>query len=144
MGELVAVTGGTGLLGRVVVARLAAMGTPVRVLSRRPKPTVSPGSQWATVDLDTGAGIHDSLDGAGAIIHCATAMRGAKDVVHAQVLATAAQRASCRHLVYVSIVGLTGYPSVTTEASWQPKKYSHDLACRTRSCAPLSSMTWCG
>ena len=106
MGEPIAVTGGTGLLGRMVVARLAGMGTQVRALSRRPKPTVSPDSQWAAVDLDTGAGLAEALGEASVIIHCATAMRGAKDVVHAQVLATAARRAGCRHVVYISIVGI--------------------------------------
>ncbi|BBZ40521.1 SDR family oxidoreductase [Mycobacterium conspicuum] len=106
MGELIAVTGGTGLLGRTVVARLAEMGTPVRLLSRRPKPTSSPGVQWATVDLDTGGGLDAALAGASGIVHCATAMRGARDAVHAQTLAAAARRAGCPHVVYVSIVGI--------------------------------------
>lgn len=110
MSEPIVVTGGTGVLGRVVVARLAEHGTPVRVLSRRPQPPELHGQQWATVDLTTGSGLADALAGSGVVIHCATAIQGKKEVALARTLADAVRRADCRHLVYVSIVGIDRLP----------------------------------
>jgi uncharacterized protein YbjT (DUF2867 family) len=42
MNQPILVTGGSGTLGRAVVARLLAAGHEVRVLSRRPRPTSGP------------------------------------------------------------------------------------------------------
>ena len=44
------------------------------------------------------------------IVHCATANRARQDVRAADVLFAAAARAGCRHLVYVSIVGVDRVP----------------------------------
>jgi uncharacterized protein YbjT (DUF2867 family) len=60
--------------------------------------------------LDTGAGLDDALAGVGVVIHCATGMNGKKDAAQATRLAEAARRAGCRHLVYVSIVGIDRVP----------------------------------
>ncbi|MFC4945627.1 SDR family oxidoreductase [Pseudonocardia sp. GCM10023141] len=97
------VTGGTGTLGRVLVERLAAAGTPVRVLSRREGPGRVVG------DLDTGAGLDAAVRDAGVIVHAAT--RAGHDVAATQRLVDAAVRAGTRpHLVYVSIVGIDQVP----------------------------------
>ena len=53
------VTGGTGSLGRLVVARLRDAGRDVRVLGRRRRPGTIPG------DLLTGEGLEQALEGAG-------------------------------------------------------------------------------
>src|SRR5262249_7310100 len=57
------VTGGTGTLGRLVVPRLRQAGCPVRVLSRHPH-DARDGVEYATADLDTGAGLDAALAGA--------------------------------------------------------------------------------
>ncbi|WAL66096.1 NAD(P)H-binding protein [Amycolatopsis cynarae] len=110
MSEPILVTGGTGALGRVVVARLAEHGRLARVMSRRPEPADLYGHEWATADLDTGAGLDEALTGLDVVIHCATGMNGKKEAAQATTLADAARRAGCRHLVYVSIVGVDRVP----------------------------------
>jgi nucleoside-diphosphate-sugar epimerase len=71
----VLVTGGTGTLGRLVVARLRDAGRDVRVLSRR-RPDAADGTEFATGDLATGDGIEAAVDGARTIVHCAGSAKG--------------------------------------------------------------------
>jgi uncharacterized protein YbjT (DUF2867 family) len=70
----VLVTGGTGTLGRLVVARLRDAGCDVRVLSRRR--AAADGMAFVTGDLATGEGIEAAVDGAGTIVHCAGSSKG--------------------------------------------------------------------
>jgi uncharacterized protein YbjT (DUF2867 family) len=109
--ELILVTGGTGTLGRLVVRLLLADGHPVRVLSRRPRPEDhGPAdlaqAEWATGDLRKGRGLGAAVDGATAIVHCAT---GRGDVRAAANLIEEA-RLERPHLVYISIVGIDRVP----------------------------------
>jgi uncharacterized protein YbjT (DUF2867 family) len=103
----VLVTGGTGTLGRLVVARLRDTGCDVRVLSRR-RHEAADGIEFVTGDLATGEGIEPALDRAGIIVHCAGSARGDED--KARNLAWAASRAGATHLVYVSVVGADRIP----------------------------------
>jgi uncharacterized protein YbjT (DUF2867 family) len=107
----VLVTGGTGLLGRTVVAQLAAAGQDTRILTRaahggpdRPERVVG--------DLATGAGLEAAVDGVAAIVHLASDPRHAQrvDVAGTRRLIEAAHRAGRPHLVYVSIVGVDRIP----------------------------------
>ena len=112
MASPVLVTGGTGRLGKLVVARLQDSGCDVRVLARRDRPTAQ-GVTFFTADLRTGQGIEPAVATAAVIIHCATSTRG--DAEATRNLVAAASRAGCAHLVYVSIVGIDhiaswGYP----------------------------------
>lgn len=103
----VLVTGGTGTLGRAVVARLMEAGQAVRIASRRPAPDSKTGPQWATVDYRTGSGLAGAVDNVAAIIHCAGEIR------HVDVdrrLVDAARAAGGPHLVYISIVGVDRIP----------------------------------
>jgi len=110
----VLVTGGTGTLGRAVVASLRARGQAVRVLSRRPVGFGSPGVEgvdWVTGDLRSGAGLDRAVAGAPVIVHCATDVRRPRrDVVGTRNLLAAARGAGTPHLVYVSIVGVDRVP----------------------------------
>ncbi|HSK60875.1 MAG TPA: NAD(P)H-binding protein, partial [Actinomycetospora sp.] len=94
----VLVTGGTGTLGRALVARL---GRP-RVLSRRAGPGHVVG------DLRTGEGLDDAVADVSVIVHCATAPRG--DAAATERLLAAARRAGTPHVVHVSIVGADRIP----------------------------------
>ena len=101
------VTGGTGTLGRVLVARLREQGHVPRVLSRRPGP-----GRW-TGDLETGAGVADALRGVDAVVHAAS--RPGHDVAQARTLLAAlgdgaVRAARAPHLVFVSIVGVDRVP----------------------------------
>src|SRR5580693_8540644 len=114
----VLVTGGTGRLGKLVVARLQDSGCDVRVLARHDRPTPQ-GVTFFTADLRTGQGIEPAVTAAAAIIHCATSTRG--DAEATRNLVAAASRTGSAHLVYVSIVGIdhmasSGYPKSKLQA----------------------------
>src|SRR5215204_6190272 len=64
--DTVLVTGGTGHLGRDLVARLKG-SYRVRVLAR--SPGSQPGVEWVPGDLATGEGIADALAGSQTVIH---------------------------------------------------------------------------
>ncbi|GAA1608768.1 SDR family oxidoreductase [Actinoplanes couchii] len=97
----IAVAGGTGLTGRLVVQALEADGhTPV------------PLSRATGVDLTTGTGLDAALAGAGAVVDASNVTTMSKAVAVSYFdqagrhLADAAQRAGVRHLVSLSIVGV--------------------------------------
>lgn len=102
------VTGGTGTLGRAVVAGLLGTARDVRVLSRRQR-TATDRRQSVTGDLRSGAGISDAVAGVSTIVHCATT-NGRGDVEAARTLIAAARHADNPHLVYISIVGVDVVP----------------------------------
>ncbi|HEX4059561.1 MAG TPA: NAD(P)H-binding protein [Streptosporangiaceae bacterium] len=131
------VTGGTGALGREMVARLRAGGRDVRVLSRHPRPTSAgapgeagarggagargeasgpgeaggPGQDWAVGDLKAGTGLGAALADVDVIVHCASNPRRPRDdLAAAGHLIDAARQHGRPHLVYVSIVGVDQVP----------------------------------
>jgi uncharacterized protein YbjT (DUF2867 family) len=100
------VTGGTGTLGRLVVARLREAGRPVRVLSRGAPEDA--GIEFVTGDLATGEGINAAVAGVETVIHCAGTAKGDGD--KARHLVRAASAAGMRHIVYISVVGADRIP----------------------------------
>ncbi|MFJ3924447.1 SDR family oxidoreductase [Streptomyces sp. NPDC090022] len=96
------VTGGTGTLGTLVVARLREAGHQVRVLSRH--------APDHPVDLMEGTGLDTAVAGADCVVHCATSPRGGADAKAAGHLIEAARRAGVGHIVYISIVGVDVVP----------------------------------
>ena len=88
------VTGGTGTLGKHVVARLRSAGHEVRILNR------------ANGDLTTGEGVAKAVAGIETIIHCAGTQKG--DGEKTRNLVTAARDA--KHLVFISVVGADRVP----------------------------------
>lgn len=99
----VAVAGGTGQVGAPVVERLRARGDDVVVLSRA-----------AGVDLATGAGLREALEGVDAIVDVtSTTARDAKSCVAffgsvAEHLQEAGAAAGVRRILTLSIVGIDG------------------------------------
>jgi uncharacterized protein YbjT (DUF2867 family) len=110
--EQIVVTGGAGMLGAQVVARLLDAGHEVRVVSRRPRPAEDTTRHgWATADLASGQGVADAVAGADVIVHCATTMIGRKsEIALTANLVDAARQAGGPHLVYISIVGVDRVP----------------------------------
>jgi uncharacterized protein YbjT (DUF2867 family) len=104
------VTGGTGTLGRLVVARLRDTGREVRVLSRRSHKAAD-GIEFVTGDLAAGKGIEAAVEGVGTIVHLAGSPKGDED--KARNLVRAALQAGVRHLVYISVVGAERIPVVS-------------------------------
>lgn len=107
MTSRILVTGGTGTLGRHVVARLRDAGCSVRVLSRQAHQTAD-GVEHVTGDLLKDEGIRAAVDGAGTIVHCAGASKGDDDAT--RNLVRAASQAGTSHLVYISVIGADRIP----------------------------------
>ncbi|MEV4750431.1 SDR family oxidoreductase [Streptosporangium amethystogenes subsp. fukuiense] len=101
MTENILITGGTGVLGRHVVDRLARAGLPARVLSRTRGPHIG--------DLTTGAGLGPALGGVNTVIHLASDPRDSSADVEAARRLIAATPPEA-HLVYISIVGVDRHP----------------------------------
>lgn len=106
----VLVTGGRGVVGRLLVPRLLASGHDVEVSSRRSG--TGPGGVPTRV-LDLTAPIPDgTLDGFDVVVHAATNPARTKtvDVEGTSAIVQAAGRAGVGHLIYLSIVGIDGHP----------------------------------
>ncbi len=84
----VLVAGGTGRLGRSVVARLIDAGQDVRVLARRQSDT-QPQVTFFAGDPRQGDGIDPAVRGAGMIIHWATSAKGDTETTRNLVAAAA-------------------------------------------------------
>jgi uncharacterized protein YbjT (DUF2867 family) len=109
MYKRILVTGGTGTLGRLVVARLREAGRDVRVLNRHGGGAEADANvEYLTGDLATGAGVEAAVEGIEVIVHCAGARVG--DDATTRNLVGAASRAGARHLVYISVVGADRIP----------------------------------
>jgi uncharacterized protein YbjT (DUF2867 family) len=111
MHSLILVTGGTGRLGRLVVARLHQAGHDVRVLSRHGRPSVD-GIEYRSGDLLRDEGIEPAVEGVGIVVHCAGS--GRHDDIRTGNLVRAAARTGVRHLVYISVVGADRVPVLSS------------------------------
>lgn len=107
----VAVVGGTGTLGSLVVAELLGRGERVAVLSRHDA-NVPAGAEHRRVDLAAGEGLDLALDGVRAVVDAANSQRGAKEtlVEGTRRLAAAGARAGVANHVTISIVGIDRVP----------------------------------
>jgi uncharacterized protein YbjT (DUF2867 family) len=82
-------------------------------MSRRgPKAHLLPQVEWAQVDLATGRGVREAVEGAQIVIHAATmpTPSGKVDVGGTQRLLEAARAVGVEHCVYISIVGIDRNP----------------------------------
>lgn len=109
----VAVAGGTGVLGKLVVAELAARGDEVLALSRN-RPKRSPtGAEHRAVDLTTGEGLAAALAGVEVVVDASNSNpRNAGPVLveGTRRLLRACAEAGVRHYVGISIVGCDRVP----------------------------------
>ena len=104
----VAVVGGTGVLGKPLVAELAARGDEVVALSRKPGRTMPEGASHQRVDLTTGEGLAEALAGVEVVVDASNSSpRNAAPVLveGTKRLLRAGAGAGIRHYVGVSIVG---------------------------------------
>lgn len=99
--SLVALTGATGFIGGVLLSRLTSAGWRVRALYRQRRgrtPEALPGTEWVQGGLEDRPALDALLAGAAAVIHCAGAVRGARqsdfDRVNAEGVARAAEAAA--------------------------------------------------
>jgi uncharacterized protein YbjT (DUF2867 family) len=107
MASPILITGGTGTLGRLVLARLRADGVEARVLSRHAHDD-EPGIAYVLGDVATGDGLDAAFDGVQTVLHLAGGPKG--DAAAAQVVLEHARRARVGHLVAISVVGAGAMP----------------------------------
>jgi uncharacterized protein YbjT (DUF2867 family) len=109
----VAVVGGTGSVGALIVDELIARGDDVRVLSRRAPAESSPGASHHRIDIATGEGIAEALNGVEAVVDAVNnSSRKAGEVLveGTKRLLAAEADAGVRHHVAISIVGCDRVP----------------------------------
>jgi uncharacterized protein YbjT (DUF2867 family) len=110
----VAVIGGTGELGALVVAELAARGDEVRAVSRTAPAagTLPDGAAHARADLASGDGLAGALAGVEVVVEAANDRRRAREVLveGTRRLLDAEAAAGVRHHVAISIVGCDRVP----------------------------------
>ncbi|HEY5698190.1 MAG TPA: SDR family oxidoreductase [Acidimicrobiales bacterium] len=118
MGDVL-VTGGTGVLGTRVVARLLAGGHIVRITSRRADSAAPEGVAVHAADLKSGQGLVEAVAGVDTIVHAATALKAKKKVEVGGAGRLLEAIGDARpHLVYVSIVGVDRHPFSYYRAKW--------------------------
>jgi nucleoside-diphosphate-sugar epimerase len=115
---MILVTGGTGFVGRALIARLIEQRRPVRTITRRPDRL--PGELRADAvqvlagDLHDAAMLGTALGGVHTVVHLAGAVQGspaqltATNHEAAAALAAAARRAGVRWFVHLSSAGVYG------------------------------------
>lgn len=109
----VAVVGGTGVLGKPLVAALAARGDEVRALSRTAPRKLPDGASHAQVDLTSGEGLGEALAGVEVVVDASNSnprKAGPVLVDGTQRLLAAGAAAGVSHHVGVSIVGCDRVP----------------------------------
>ena len=111
MSKTVALTGATGFIGRVLIAKLVASGWKVRALARQiSSEQDSPLVEWIYGDLGCDSALYDLVSDTEAVIHCAGAIRGKSwdDFSRTNVTGTrnilraASGAASCSRFLFIS------------------------------------------
>ncbi|MFZ1712427.1 MAG: NAD(P)-dependent oxidoreductase [Nitrosomonas sp.] len=111
MPQLVAVTGATGFIGRVLLDRLIDEGWKVRVLTRQASaPFIHSAVEWIVGDLSCVEIQQELVAGADAVVHCAGAVKGhswesflSNNVIGTKhLLQAVAKTGSCSRLLYIS------------------------------------------
>lgn len=105
---MLAATGATGFVGQALLDSALAAGNTVRALARREQEPRK-GVEWISGDLDSGAALHDLLQGSEAVIHVAGVVNGPDPAAfeHGNVTGTlnvieAARNAGVSRFIHVS------------------------------------------
>jgi thioester reductase-like protein len=144
----VLVTGGTGVLGSRVVARLDARGQEVKILSRREHTQQSERVEVVRGELRSSKGLTQAVSGVDAIVHCASGPLWRARATEVGGLGNLIEATGGKqpHLLYISIVGVDRIPYYYYYYYYYyPSKVGGGAACgrratcRGRSCARRSS-----
>jgi nucleoside-diphosphate-sugar epimerase len=141
------VTGGTGFLGRDVVAALLAQGASVRVAARRPDrlPPELKAAQLVAVDLARPETLKPALEGVEGVVHAAVSYGSLRsqqqvNVEGTRALARLAQQVGVRRFVHISTLAVYGYRHVGTVTEDTPPAPSRDPYCLTKRAAEEALM----
>jgi NADH dehydrogenase len=128
---MILVTGGTGFIGRHVVARLVEGGEKVRVASRGSRKATLPASvEQVTADVGSGEGLPEAMAGVDEVVHLVAVIteKGAQrfDAVirgGTANIVSEAEKAGVKKLVYVSAIGAAPDPKYPYwHAKWQAEQ----------------------
>lgn len=141
------VTGGTGFIGRALIAALVARGDAVRALARRPEAlaAVAPSASPVAGDLSDPDALARAMDGCRQVYHVAAAVRAwlpdpaeydRVNVVGTRNVLEAARRAGVERIVHTSTVMALGPSdgSVLDETAAEPVRHLSHYA-RTKAAA---------
>ena len=109
--QRILITGGRGVLGRRLVKKLKQTDYHIQIAGRK-KPD-KPDAFWLPLDLKSGKGISEAVEGVDLVFHLASATRkfdSRVDIEGTQALVKAAKTAGVKHFVYISIVGIDKIP----------------------------------
>lgn len=105
---MIAVTGGTGFVGKAVLDEAADKGLAIRALARSPQPPRE-GTQWISGDLGDSAALSQLVEGAGTVMHIAGAVNAPDpagfhraNVIGTQNVIKAAEAAGVTRFIFVS------------------------------------------
>jgi uncharacterized protein YbjT (DUF2867 family) len=128
---MILVTGGSGFIGRRVVARLVDGGHEVRVLARGQRHADLPDAvEVAQGSVVSGEGVPEAMAGADKVVHLVAIIRESEDQTFEAVIrrgtehvVEAAKAAGVKKFVYVSAIGARDDPTYPyLEAKWQAER----------------------
>ncbi|MBX3066455.1 MAG: SDR family oxidoreductase [Anaerolineae bacterium] len=123
------IAGGSGALGREIVAALRPTGHPIRILSRKAAPTtIDQRVEWVQADVATGSGIAQGVRDVDVIVNCVSDPFGKAyqtDVTGTRQFLQAARQAGVQHVLHISIVGIDQIPSTY----YQIKREAEQVVC---------------
>jgi uncharacterized protein YbjT (DUF2867 family) len=125
---MIYITGGTGFVGRHLVARLLSAGEQARLLARRPADI--PGAQVVQGDVTDPSSFAESLKGCRAVIHLVGIIRETRrntfkrvHVVGTQNVVAACKEAGVTRLLYMSALGARPEaPSRYHRSKWEAEE----------------------
>lgn len=123
----VAVVGGTGMLGSLVVGELVARGEEVRVLSRRDTGRLPIGASHCRADLVSGDGLAEGLAGIEVVVDASNSIPTRRQARRVLIEGTgrllrAGADTGVRHHVAVSIVGCDRVPMAYYKAKVEQER----------------------
>lgn len=128
---MILVTGGSGFIGRRVVARLAEAGRPVRVLARGQRQADLPqGVERLPGNVATGEGLAEAMEGVERVVHLVAIIRETRGQTFDGVIrggtervVEAARAAAVKKLVHVSAIGARDDPTYPyLHAKWRAEQ----------------------
>lgn len=121
MKRTVAVTGGTGFIGKHIIDNLLSRGLNVRALTRSSRSDPRSNITWICGELENSESLARFVDGATFVVHCAGQVRGRNEDIFARcnvagslrVMQAAKESGSCERFLFMSSLAAR-YP----ELSW--------------------------
>lgn len=124
MTKTVAVTGGTGFIGKYIIQNLLSHGFVVRALTRRQQQTTTENLTWVQGSLEDPRSLDNLVQGADYVVHCAGQVRGSSEKTFVdcnvsgslRLMQAAQQSGSCQRFLFMSSLAAR-----EPELSWYAK-----------------------